>query len=276
MPIATIGGRAVYYEVHGEQGDPAVLIHGSLSDHHVWDLVVPGLAQGFQLLRYDRRGHGRSAPGLRPHPVADDAADLAGLLEATDRFPAHLIAHSYGGVVAFHLAAHRPDLVRSIAVHEPPSLGMLSRDGPHAAEGARAVAEIRELEALVRQGHPEDAVRRFLEAFSLGEGAWRRLPPEERDAVLSYAGAWVEEFDDPETFQPDLTALSELLMPVLLTSGEESPEVLRYVSEAIAAVVPYPEVLRLPECGHVPQLTKPDLYVGVLGTFLLERNVPPT
>ncbi len=134
MPFATVDQRALYYEVHGADGDPTVLVHGSFVDHQSWDLVVPGLSQALQVVAYDRRGHGRSAPGPRLHPVADDAADLAGILESANLFPAHVIAHSYGGAVAIHLAIHRPELVRSLAVHEPPFLGLLAENPATAVE----------------------------------------------------------------------------------------------------------------------------------------------
>ena len=59
-------GVRLYYEIHGG-GEPLVLVHGSWVDATRWRFVVPGLAESFRVLVYDRRGHSRSerpdAPG---------------------------------------------------------------------------------------------------------------------------------------------------------------------------------------------------------------------
>ncbi|MGH2985621.1 MAG: alpha/beta fold hydrolase [Solirubrobacterales bacterium] len=59
MAEAEANGVRLYYEHHGS-GDPLVLVHGSWADATNWALVVPALAEGFQVLVYDRRGHSRS------------------------------------------------------------------------------------------------------------------------------------------------------------------------------------------------------------------------
>jgi pimeloyl-ACP methyl ester carboxylesterase len=184
MPMRSVNGTSLYYEVHGASGDPAVLVHGSWVYHHSWDLVLPGLSQGLQLVVYDRRGHGESAPGPRPHPVRDDANDLAGLLESLDLYPAHIIAHSYGGAVALRLAADRPEMVRSLAIHEPPFVGLLAVDPATASEGKELIAGARELQRLVRAGERELAAERITEVFSTEPGAWQRLSPAVRRSFV--------------------------------------------------------------------------------------------
>ena len=276
MSVATVDGRNVYYELHGTAGDPVVLVHGSFVDHRTWAPIVPGLATALEVVVYDRSGHGRSPASPRPHPVADDVRDLAAVLEQSDRYPAHVIGHSYGGAVAVQLAATRPDLVRSLALHEPPFVGLLGADPATAPEAERTLAELAELKALARGGHPELAARRFVEAFSSEEGAWERLPAAIRSAYVAGAPQWAEELDDPAAYAPSPAALGDLLLPVLLTTGDESPALLRRITEALAGALPFATVQRIAECGHAPHLTKPDVYLAVLGAFLLERHVPPT
>jgi pimeloyl-ACP methyl ester carboxylesterase len=276
MPSASVGAATLYYERIGESGDPAILVHGSWVDHHSFDAIVAPLAQGLQVLTYDRRGHGQSSGPLRTHPVRDDAQDLAGLLEALDLYPVHLVAHSYGGAVAFRLATDRPEMVRSIAVHEAPFAGLLEDDAATAGEAERLFRTLRDLQDSVRRGDSERAARGVTDAFSVQEGAWDRLPPPVQATFLRHATRWCEEYDDPEALRPELPELADLLLPVLLTQGELSPPFLHRITTALSLALRNATVLTLPEAGHVPQVTHPLSYAGLLGTFLLERNVPVT
>jgi pimeloyl-ACP methyl ester carboxylesterase len=274
MPLASVRGAKLYYERHGASGDPTVLVHGSLTDHHIWDSLVPPLAQNLEVLTYDRRGYGQSAGPIRTHPVRDDAADLSDLLEEIDLFPAHVVAHSYGGAVAFRLALDRPEMVRSLAVHEPPFVGLLEDDPGTEAEARRLLLGIRTIQSRMRSGDLPMAVREIVEAFSAEGGAWSRLPPQAQQQLIRNGPRWSEEFEDPEAIRPDVPGLVDLLLPVLLSFGEQSPPFLRRVDEALARSLRNASVLMIPDAGHAPHLTAPDQYSGVLLNFLLERNVP--
>jgi pimeloyl-ACP methyl ester carboxylesterase len=274
--IATVHGSDLYYEVHGDAGDPVALLHGSWVDHHSWDLVVPGFSRALVTLTYDRRGHGESRGPSRAHPVRDDAEDLAGLLEAADLYPAHLVAHSYGGAVALRLAADRPEMVRSVTIHEPTFVGLLADDPAGAAEAERLVEGVRGLQSLVRAGARERAASTFVDQFSSEPGAWQRLPSGVRATFLANADRWVEEFDDPDAFAPDRAACRELLIPALLTVGGQSPRFLYRITDALAGLLRNHRFLSIPDVGHAPHLVQPDQYVGIVGSFLLERNVPST
>jgi pimeloyl-ACP methyl ester carboxylesterase len=274
LPIRSVHGVDLAYEVRGTGGDPAVLVHGSLVDRHTWDLVVPGLAHSMEVIAYDRRGHGESAYAPRPQPVRDDAADLAGLLESLNLYPAHVIAHSYGGAVALRLAIDRPEMVRSLAIHEVPFVGLLTRDPATAPEGEALLAGARQLRELVLRGERARAAQELVGVFSTEPGAWDRLPPEARATFARTVDRWAEEFNDPEALEPELEACRELMVPVLLTVGGQSPRFLHRIAHALAVLLRNSQVVEIADAGHAPQIVRPHQYVGLLSTFLLERNVP--
>jgi pimeloyl-ACP methyl ester carboxylesterase len=273
MPTATSGTAAIHYATHGASGDPVVLVHGSFEDATTWDRVVAGFASALAVVTYDRRGYGESPAVPTGTPVAEDVADLVAVLEAADRFPAHVIGHAYGGSVAIALARERPDLVRSVLVHEPPFYGLLEWDPATATEAVREMEQIRELS---RRGDPAAAAQREINGPDGGSGVWEQMTAPERSRSARYFDRWREEVGDPATFAPDPAALGETLLPVLASYGEESPAIDRRIAEALGAQLPYARLQRLPECGHAPHRTHPELFVAVLGTFLLERDVPPT
>ncbi len=119
MATTTVNGVELYYQTTGT-GDCLVLTHGSWTDGTGWDRAVGGLAERYQVVVWDRRGHSRSQAGDGPGSRAEDAADLAGLIETVCGAPVHVAGSSYGGIVTLTLLTERPDLVATATVHEPP------------------------------------------------------------------------------------------------------------------------------------------------------------
>src|SRR4028118_1007233 len=118
MATANVNGVRLFYELYGTEGIPLVLVHGSWDSHQDWELVVPGLAESFRVLTYDRRGHSQSERPAGQGSVHEDVADLAVLIEQVVGGPAYVLGNSFGGSIALRLAAERPDVVRGVAAHE--------------------------------------------------------------------------------------------------------------------------------------------------------------
>ena len=86
MPIIDVRGTNIYYQLEGPQEAPVVMFSNSLSsDLSIWDgQTAVLLAAGYRVLRYDSRGHGRSACPDGPYSIDLLAADAMGLLDALD------------------------------------------------------------------------------------------------------------------------------------------------------------------------------------------------
>lgn len=276
MSTVNLPDARLFYEILGEGGDPTVLVHGSPGDHHVWDRVAPGLARSLHVLTYDRRGHGGSTGLRRSHPVRDDAGDLGALLEAVDHYPVHVVAHSYASAVAVRLVVERPELVRSLALHEPPFVGLLETESERRPEIDAFRRRLRTLAESVREGRPQEASAGLEDPFLTAARAGGELSPELRASFARDPDGWVEELEDPSAIAPASDELASIDVPVLVTAGERSPKLLRSVAEALERTLPNGRLTVLPGSGHLPQLTDPDQYAGILGMFLLERDVPST
>jgi pimeloyl-ACP methyl ester carboxylesterase len=93
----------IWSEEAGPDDAPlVVLIHGSMDRSAGLLKLSRRLDGAHRVLRYDRRGYGRSTPHPGPFGMADQVADLVALLDGR---PAVLFGHSYGGNVALALAA---------------------------------------------------------------------------------------------------------------------------------------------------------------------------
>ena len=104
-------------------GDPIVLLHGFPQDSRVWEAVAPHLhAAGYRTFAPDQRGY---SPDARPPRRRDYGLDLlvddvAALIESVPGGRAHVVGHDWGAAVAWVLAAHRPDLVRTVTAVSVP------------------------------------------------------------------------------------------------------------------------------------------------------------
>lgn len=104
-------------EMGNDHGVPLLLIHGlagsSLTE---WYQVAPKLATDRRVIMVDHRGHGLSARGDLRFEVADDADDLAGVLDAIGVSQVDVVGYSMGGVIAQALALRSPGRVRKLAL----------------------------------------------------------------------------------------------------------------------------------------------------------------
>jgi pimeloyl-ACP methyl ester carboxylesterase len=112
--------EGIYVCEWGDKGPRVVMVHGgaqgtSSAGHlNYRDQEVLGSA-GWHLIVPDRPGHGASPDPGRPDDAEADGAWVAELLGDE----AHLVGHSFGGLVALAAAAKRPQAVRSLTLIEP-------------------------------------------------------------------------------------------------------------------------------------------------------------
>jgi pimeloyl-ACP methyl ester carboxylesterase len=268
MPKSRVNGVVIHWEVQGDHGDPLVLVHGSWGDHRVWAPVVPALSRSFRVLTYDRRGHTRSERPAGQGSVREDAADLAALLAELRLSPAHVVGNSFGASIVLRLATARPELFRSLIVHEPPLFGLL-RDEPSAQRPLSVVQErIEAVASVLTAGDLTGGARRFVETIALAPGSWPKLPEDVRETFVSNAPTWLDEIRDPEALELDIDGLRGFGAPALLTVGDESPPFFALVVARVAAAMPGAKTWTYAGEGHVPYSTNPKEYVRVVQGFV--------
>ncbi len=124
MPVANLAGIGLHYlqfPCRLEHAPPPcgdlVLIHGLAANLGFWHLsIVRALSQLCRLTAFDLRGHGRSDIPAQGYSPLSLVHDLARLLDYLKLERVHLLAHSYGGVVALLFAALFPERVTSLIV----------------------------------------------------------------------------------------------------------------------------------------------------------------
>lgn len=245
-----------------------VLVHGSWFDQSSWATVVPGLADSFQVLAYDRRGHSRSERPDSQGSVHEDATDLGALLDALDLTEAHVVTSSYGGNIAMRLAVRRSDLIRSLTMHEPPLFELLSGDPESADMLEQTQRSFESVGARIAEGDHEGGARQFVEEVAFGPGAWENeLPPEVREVFVRNAPTCLDELRDPDALGADLDDLSRFEKPVLLTDGSESPPMFAKVIDILARTFPNVRRTTYGGAAHMSHLTHPEQFTTTVSEF---------
>src|SRR5258705_9934333 len=119
MAHVHVDGRELFHVRRGT-GEPLLLVQGMSGTHLAWGETFLGeLERDFDVIAYDHRGVGRSAPVSAPFSTADLAEDAAGLLDALAIEDAHVLGISMGGMVAPELTLRHPARVRTLALGCP-------------------------------------------------------------------------------------------------------------------------------------------------------------
>lgn len=109
--IFEYGKTRIYYETHGETGEPLLLLHGWGGRCESWLPVIRDFSGTHRLLVVDFPGHGRSSEPETPWDVTDYMQATRALLDALGIEKTDIMAHSFGGRVALLLAATCPERV---------------------------------------------------------------------------------------------------------------------------------------------------------------------
>lgn len=105
------------------QEEPVILIHGALSPRASLEPMARRLGSRFRAMTVDLPGFGDSEKPPKekyPYGVRGAAESLLGLFSGLGISRAHVYGHGLGGLVAIHLAAKHPEIIRRLALCAPP------------------------------------------------------------------------------------------------------------------------------------------------------------
>jgi pimeloyl-ACP methyl ester carboxylesterase len=233
-------------------------------------LSEPILAARYRLIAYHRRGYMGSTHPVGQLSIAEQADDCRELLEYLSVAQAHIVGHSFGGVVALQLALDMPETVATLSLLEPALAVGVS--GP---EYRQALASSMERN---REVGAETAVDEMMRARWPGY----RVPLEEL-----LPGAFAQAVADaPGLFELELPSLLEwdfdeekagrITQPALSVLGGESAALSPRFGEthrALCAWLPRAEAFTLPGAHHFLQMEEPRAMADALSTFFTKHPI---
>jgi pimeloyl-ACP methyl ester carboxylesterase len=197
--------------------------------------------------------------------------DLAALIEKLGLGSVHLVANSYGGYICLHFALRYPELVRSMALAEPPVQPLLARlpGGAGMLAKVSEVAWVPSAEAF-EAGDIEEGVRRFL-GGAVGKGTFEAMPERTRQAIMKDAPELgVSMRANYPDFMPDFTCedASKVEAPTLLLRGELSPRMYYLINDELARCLPHAEQALIHGAAHVLHAQNAEEHDRVVLAFL--------
>jgi 3-oxoadipate enol-lactonase len=270
MERAVVNGVELEYEVVGS-GEPLLLISPVLADGFLPLLSERELTDGYQLIRYHKRGWVGSTHTEAPVSVSVHAEDAAALLDSLGVTTAHVAGHSSGAAVAAQLALDHADRVHTLTLLE---LSLLSVPSGKAFFEQAGPA----FEAYGRGDHAE-AIARFMTVVSGLD--WLRC-----EAVLerSVPGSVAQAVKDADTFfGVELPALGEwsfgaeqaaaVAQPLLSVLGAQTEPLWVEVAAFLRASVANVEERTIAGAGHLLHLQRAKPVARAMAEFLARHPI---
>jgi pimeloyl-ACP methyl ester carboxylesterase len=232
-------------------------VHGSLDRSAGLLKLSRRLDARCTVVRYDRRGYGRSTPHDGPFSIDAQVADLVEVIGDSQQHERRIVVgHSYGGNVALTAVDRHPGLVDGVVTFESPMSWLPWWTGSAGAH------------ALEAKDEPEEAAELFMRRL-IGDDRWDRLPSSTRIARRSEGVAMLGELDDLRTGRP--WAPERIEVPVLALFGERGREHHRRGAELLGELLPDATVEMVPDARHFGPNTHPDDVAARIIRFIDER-----
>lgn len=263
MPFCDLPDLRVHYLDEGPKDGPVVMFANSLSTTTaMWDLMLPHLPAGMRVIRYDKRGHGKTAVPKPPYKMGTLVKDAEGLIDHLGLKDVVFVGLSIGGMIAQGLAAKRPDLLKAI---------VLSNTG--AKISTRALWEDR-IQTTRRLGMPTVAPqilkRWFSDKMLATEMAADCLTMVSACNVDGYVGcaSAIQGTDF-------ITPTSGLTLPTLCIAGGRDAVTPADMVRELKDLIHGAQFQVIPSSGHIPALDAPERYADILTTFLADLDHLP-
>jgi 3-oxoadipate enol-lactonase len=255
-------GGAIHARADGEaaQDRPWILLSNSLaSDLRMWDGQIPLLTRRYRVLRYDTRGHGRSAVAAGGTGIPDLAADAVAVMDAFGVGTCTVMGLSLGGMTALQLAlSHRPRIERLVccdAFAETPAQAQAMWDERIAAVGAGG------MDAILA-----GTLERWLSP------GFRAAQPAATEQVAAMIRATpVAGYQACATAIRTLALLphlSRIACPTLFVVGEQDAGSTPAVMQDMAEKVPGARLAVVPGSGHLPNIDNAAGFQAAVAGFL--------
>jgi len=246
---------SIYYETAGS-GNTIVFIHDGLLHGDVWNDQFPFFSQEFRVIRYDRRGYGRSSPATGSYTHLED---LKVLFERLHIDSAILVACSSGGALAIDFTLECPEKVDALVL-----VGAV-------VGGFSYSSHMRTRGGHVPESFENDQEENLYYATDDPYLIYEQNTEAKKTAV-DLLSAFPQRIQRrPNFVRPDIPPsqrLHEIEVPTLILVGEFDIPDVHAVSGALSNGIPDSRRIIIPESGHLIPMEQAALFNQTLLDFI--------
>ena len=261
MPdIKVDDGCSIHAELEGPEGAPVLMLSNSLGTNlHMWDEQAGPLMRHFRLVRYDRRGHGKSNAPKGPYTMARLGRDVLGVLDALGIGKVNWCGLSMGGMVGMWLAANAANRIDKL---------ILSNTAAHFADPTVWDARIKMVRDVGLAGIVDANMQRWFT-----KGFRERAPQTIARMREMFVATDIEGYVGCGCAIRDMDhrpLLSKITAPTLVIAGRHDPATTLEAGEFIQQHIPAARIAIL-EAAHFSNLEQPQAYADTMLGFLLGK-----
>jgi pimeloyl-ACP methyl ester carboxylesterase len=273
LALVDVGQVRLHTAMYGD-GPPVVLLHGFPEYWYSWRHQMRALAAaGYRAIAPDMRGYHLSDKprGVSQYRVEQLAADVVGLIRALNYDKVHLVAHDWGGVVAFYVAGLYPERVEKLVIMNAPHPAIFRRAMRTRAQRARSryvlMFQVPFIpEWTVRRKH---FMQRLLRGWAVHNGAFTDLDIARFEEALAMPGAATAAIHYYRAaLRYRAPSLPVIHAPALVIWGEQDRALGAELLEGLDHYVPRVRIHRLPDASHWVQQDCPEETNAALIGFL--------
>jgi pimeloyl-ACP methyl ester carboxylesterase len=265
MKSVSVAGVPRYYDEEGE-GQPVILVHGSLSNARQWRKLSERLRGAYRVLSPDLYACA-AEPGASQQGVFSFEQDctLVAALVAQTGGAAHLLGHSYGGVVAAKAALMRPDVFASLMLIEPSCFHLLEQENQ--PEWPEVLGLLERQQQSARGDDMEASARGFID-YWMGGDAWDAMPESRRRLIALGVPKLAQDWRGTLDHTTRLADYAALAMPALVIHARDSRAPSLRLAGMIAQALPRVSRVEIGNGGHMSPLTNPEPVNEAVAQFI--------
>jgi pimeloyl-ACP methyl ester carboxylesterase len=261
--VIQVHGVRLYYKESGSGPETIVFSHGLLMDHAMFEPQRAAFEKEYRVIAYDHRAQGESQDPGRGYDMSTVADDAVHLIRALGAAPCHFVGLSMGGFVGMRVAAHHPDLIRTLTLMNTTAMREKLPNRLKYAFLARMVklfspapfTSIAVKELFGQTTRASAAHRAMLQEWTAKLRSRPRNVARSLQAVMNRRAFRANE----------MTAIQ---CPTLIIAGEDDAAQPPANAESLATGIRGAKMVTIPGAGHSSSLEAPDAVTVAIREFL--------
>jgi 2-hydroxy-6-oxonona-2,4-dienedioate hydrolase len=265
-----VNNTSIRYQDSAGEGDVVLLTHGIGSSLEIWAEQMKGMSANYRVIVWDIPGHGLSGFGKQPYEIADFAQFAWEFLDKLKIQRVNLVGNSMGGAISIQMYGLQPTRVKKIALLNSANLGrevplpfqlmalpflgrfmaqpnQMAIDQQINAIFLKPAAVSAELKAVIKRNvlreGAQQAFLNTLKKMTTVRGQKASLVKKAKDILLSTE------------------------IPILFIHGRQDKVIPCAHSQEVQKITPNSKLEIIENCGHTPQIEKPDKIQTILNDF---------